>query len=559
MILQLCRWIFSRVLGGGKYRSNSEYHPHHSTRRLEVDHLEDRTLPSVALDPTGLQSGPSLCTCSMCCGAAPTTSTQSSENPADSAPFTFSNGTNSTNRAAKWAQPYGLGTVVTITYSFHSSVTSGLNGVTYAQLRGAVQEALSLWARHAPLNFVEVPDSGPSFLEGNSYPGSNYPMIRIGAKPQDGPYNSLAYAYFPSTNGLGGDLVLDSSETWSLAPSAGRIDITEVLTHEIGHALGLGHESTSNAILNPTYGARYSGPGTAYLLPDDIAGIQTLYGGGSGAVQPGTSASPPTVQNFGNERPVIAQLYRVSLGREASEQELQNWQAAYPSLGTAGVIAGIERSPEARMRLVSQYYQKFLGRNPSGSEMVGWTQLLMRGASNESVIVGFLNSEEFYNRAQVFEVGSPDERFMRHLYNVALNRPVRQIDLDYWLGVIQRDGRAALTVPVVLSSEYRHVQIREFYNTILLRPGSATEVGAWAGVPHDLQTIREMFLASEEFTRYVVPQANLNRFAIPLATSVPADDNNWLFTTSQGDATALLGHDLLQALGNSEKDRDRRG
>jgi hypothetical protein len=68
-----------------------------------------------------------------------------------------------------------------------------------------------------------------------------------------------------------------------------------------------------------------------------------------------------------------------------------------------------------------------------------------------------------------------------------------------------------------------------------------------------------MFLASEEFTRYVAPQANLNRFAIPLATSVPADDNNWLFTTSQGDATALLGHDLLQALGNSDKDRDRRG
>ena len=40
----------------------------------------------------------------------------------------------------------------------------------------------------------------------------------------------------------------------------------------------------NNAIMNPFYGARYNGLGTAFLLQDDINGIQAIYGtiGGGG-------------------------------------------------------------------------------------------------------------------------------------------------------------------------------------------------------------------------------------------------------------------------------------
>jgi len=266
MLSQIRRWLRRRC---------SRPTAHTTTRPLEVTHLEDRSLPSVAIDPAGSQATASLCACMMCCGGGPASDA-----------YRFSNGSSSTAGAAKWSQPGGLGSQVTVTYSFHSSVTAGLTGVSYAQIRAATQEALAEWAQYAPLRFVEVADSGPSFLTGTNYTSGSGPTIRIGARAQDGAYGTLAYAYYPSTSGLGGDVVLDSGETWGTGPGGGRIDLTEILTHELGHAIGLGHEPTATAIMNPTYGSRFAGPGTAFLYADDITGIQALYGGGVGAVVP---------------------------------------------------------------------------------------------------------------------------------------------------------------------------------------------------------------------------------------------------------------------------------
>ena len=51
-------------------------------------------------------------------------------------------------------------------------------------------------------------------------------------------------------------------------------DLFQTAVHEIGHALGLGHSKSHNAVMYPYY---------QFLFPwklgkDDIAGIQFLYG-----------------------------------------------------------------------------------------------------------------------------------------------------------------------------------------------------------------------------------------------------------------------------------------
>ncbi len=186
----------------------------------------------------------------------------------------------------KWFQSGGIGSPLTITYSLSNLLTPELGGtLAPAVVYDAVEEALGLWAKYAPLNFTEVLDAGPAAGD-QSYSGLNRPNIRIGHHAIDGRSNVLAHAYLPDGSGLAGDVHLDSGDTWTTQGSFSSIDIIEVLTHELGHSLGLNHEESNDAIMNPIYGGRYDGPGTGFLLQDDINGIRAIYGTGVGSVTP---------------------------------------------------------------------------------------------------------------------------------------------------------------------------------------------------------------------------------------------------------------------------------
>ncbi|MDZ4687138.1 MAG: matrixin family metalloprotease [Planctomycetaceae bacterium] len=184
------------------------------------------------------------------------------------------------NPSWKWPQPGGLGTPVPITYSY-SNLLDGSLSVSNVQLKAAVEEALSVWAAEAPLIFTEIPDTGPLPTDAeSSYPAGITPNLRFGHHTMDGASGVLAHAYFPSsvTDGLPGDLHFDSAENWDIAPSPGKIDFLEVALHEIGHTLGLGHQNPPpTAIMNPFYGERFSGLGSAFLFQDDIDGIKSIY------------------------------------------------------------------------------------------------------------------------------------------------------------------------------------------------------------------------------------------------------------------------------------------
>lgn len=147
---------------------------------------------------------------------------------------------------------------------------------------GEIRRALAEWAAHVQLNFS---DSAVARLRR---------QIEIFAAardhgdgfPFDGRGGVLAHTFYPPPNPetLAGDLHLDLDEPWKIGAD---IDLFSVVLHELGHALGLGHNDDPASVMYPYY-RRVSG-----LSAADIAVIRRLYAARTATVPPSTPPSSP--------------------------------------------------------------------------------------------------------------------------------------------------------------------------------------------------------------------------------------------------------------------------
>src|SRR5262249_15528139 len=153
-------------------------------------------------------------------------------------------------------------------------------------------------------------------------------------------------------------------------------------------------------------------------------------------------------------------LYVSFVGRFGVPRELDSWLPLLTSSGPAAVVAGIQRSAEARTFLVKGWYQTFLGRQAVNGEEQGFVSLLLSGQTEEQVLGGILGSQEFFNRAQtLIGSGTPDERFVAALYQLLLNRAAAPGEIAVWVPLIPSIGRSGVARAIEGTLEYRELQV----------------------------------------------------------------------------------------------------
>ncbi len=198
-------------------------------------------------------------------------------------------------QASRWGptalDPAGgvLGRPTTITYAIvpDGTTINGFNGEPQAPsnlvayLNGIygspdvwqpiVQSVFDRWGQLIGVTYVlEAADDGVPLASEPGVAGVRAD-VRIGGHFIDGPFNVLAYNFFPD----GGDMVIDTGDTYFTDTFGESIRLRNVLSHEHGHGMGQAHVCPINQtkIMEPFISVAYDGP-----REDDIRSGQSFYG-----------------------------------------------------------------------------------------------------------------------------------------------------------------------------------------------------------------------------------------------------------------------------------------
>ncbi len=173
-----------------------------------------------------------------------------------------------------------------------ANFTTLLGSTNLDQGRELIRQCFGSWRRNSGLTYTEVADSGIA-MDFSSTRRSTVGDIRVGAVSQ-GLTGVLAYNYFPSG---GGDTTINSdyfsASQFAFATTANTYRyLRNVMTHEHGHGLGLGHQTPCNnsKLMEPFINTNFD-----MVALDDRRGTMRAYGDRFAG-----NTSATTARNFGD-------------------------------------------------------------------------------------------------------------------------------------------------------------------------------------------------------------------------------------------------------------------
>jgi len=191
---------------------------------------------------------------------------------------------------AKWGSPI-LGTGVSLTYAVATAPVHSAGAINCpdvvpvdALLAGSrvarttfdaqVDAAFAAWSAVADIDFIRVANPADAdILIGAQAVPTGHAFTNVALRQQS-PARLVSSAIIPGT--ITRSIVcLNPKQSWKVGfdGNLDAFDLRFTLLHEIGHAIGLDHPDSPNAVMDYHYTEAFS-----TLQPGDISGVVTLYG-----------------------------------------------------------------------------------------------------------------------------------------------------------------------------------------------------------------------------------------------------------------------------------------
>jgi hypothetical protein len=163
-------------------------------------------------------------------------------------------------------------------------------------------------------------------------------------------------------------------------------------------------------------------------------------------------------------------------------------------------------STEARTRLITGYYERFLGRAPTSTELNTALTNLQQGGTPEQLIASILGTDEYFNK-----VGGTNDAWVNAVYQALLNRAPTSSESSAAItaltsGTMTREQVAA---GILATDEYLGDFVTSIYQAYLSRTPSSSEIQIWLpllrqgsqapGTPSPDEQFEALVLSSTEF------------------------------------------------------------
>lgn len=238
----------------------------------------------------------------------------------------------------------------------------------------------------------------------------------------------------------------------------------DIVTHEIGHAVGLDHFS-------PAYTAIPGGTPVRQLMYPSVHQDPSDTGSRfrSGDVHGLWWLHLP-------EAWYITATYRDFLGRRPDTSGYHYWLGQ--SAPRDVYVGALATSDEWVGRIVTDFYGDVFGRSPDPSGFTHWAGLIKtRG-------VPFVAAQLYGSQEYLLRNGGTTTGFVQGMYRELLGRdPATDgAGVAYWTAEADRQGRTVVAFAFFESQEKRRARVRDLYCTLLDRPPDDGGLAYWADV-----------------------------------------------------------------------------